>query len=138
MEELVVVFAVLTAATAAALCVLASWRPAPTLDVVALHLAIAEAVSSPVNEVVVVVAVPRGVEVILEGSSVTVRGALVDPRVLAFNHTGILRGVTVHAVEYDPSKVQFESVVVLTGVTTVRLVHRFGVIRVMPVGGRGP
>ena len=138
MEELVVVFAVLTVATAAALCVLASWRPAPALDVMALHLAIAEAVSSPVNEVVVVVAVPKGVEVVLEGSSVTVRGALVDPRVLALNHTGIIRGITAHTIEYDPSRVRFEGRVVLAGVTAVRLVHRFGVIKVVPVGGRGP
>jgi len=135
MEELIVVFTVLTLATAFTLSIFITYKPSPRLDTLSIHLAIVEVTSSPINEVIINVVIPEGVEVVFEGHTVVVRNSLVDPRVLAFNHTGIVREVAPSAIVYDPSRVWFVERVSLYRTSTIKIINRFGRIRVVPIGG---
>ena len=130
-----VILVTLTAATTIVLYTFLTYRPEPELDIVPLHLAILEVTLSPVNEVIVTVIVPTGVEVVFKDNSIIVEGALIDQRILIFNYTGIVEKITRHVIVYDPSRVKFEREVVLTETTTIKLVNVFGIIRIIPVGG---
>ena len=135
MEELVVVFTILTIATAVTLSIFITYKPSPKLDTLSIHLAIVEVTSSPINEVIINVVIPEGIEVVFEGHTIVVRNSLVDPRVLAFNYTGIVREVAPSAIVYNPSRVWFVERVSLYRTSTIKIINRFGKIRVIPIGG---
>ena len=136
MEEYILVFALLIVITFLSLHVLHTHDLKPRIDTLSIHLAIVEATSSPINEVLVIVVIPRDTFVIFKENTITVIGDIVDPRILAFNNS-VLRGLSERMICYDPSKVWFVEKVVLYKTSVIKLVNRFGRIKVIPVGGMG-